>query len=420
MLAEPSRSAKDSIPLFQAFGVEVEYMIVHENSLDVAPIADHVLRDEEGNPSEEIEMGDIAWSNELALHVVELKTNGPVASFAGLASRFQAHANDVNHRLGSIGARLMPSAMHPWMRPDVEMKLWPHGYNEVYEAFNVIFNCSGHGWANLQSCHLNLPFDGDEEFGRLHAAIRLLLPILPALTASSPVCERQLMPHLDHRLETYRHNADRIPQVAGVVIPEGFYTEQDYCQFILDPIYQTMAPLDLAGVLRHEWVNSRGAIARFMRNTIEIRVMDVQEHPAADVAICQLVANVAKALTEEMWTSLVDQQKAETLRLRDIFLNVVDNAEETMIIDPDYLRFFGWNQGICTAGELWSWLAERFPVEEKPLADALDTILSEGPLARRIVTALQDKLPEKLPIVYRELCDCLQEGRSFRPGEIRV
>jgi len=418
MLAEPSRSAKDAIPLFEAYGVEVEYMIVHENSLDVAPIADQLLRDEQGKPSEEIELGDIAWSNELALHVVELKTNGPAGSLTGLAERFQANVQEINTRLAGIGARLMPSAMHPWMRPDLEMKLWPHACNEVYEAFNVIFNCSGHGWANLQSCHLNLPFSGDEEFGRLHAAIRLLLPILPALTASSPVCERQLMPHLDHRLETYRHNASRVPQVAGVVIPEAFYTEQDYRDYILEPIYQTMAPLDMAGVLRHEWVNSRGAIARFIRSAIEIRVMDVQEHPAADVAICQLVAHVAKALTEETWSPLPDQQKAETLRLRDIFLNVVDDADETMIIDPDYLRFFGWNQGLCSAGQLWRSLAERFPVTEKPLADALDTILSEGPLARRIVMALQGNLPQRLPIVYRDLCDCLDEGRSFRPNAV--
>lgn len=416
MLAESPESNRNAIPLFQAFGVEVEYMIVHESSLDVAPIADQLLRDEQGNPSEEVERDDIAWSNELALHVVELKTNGPVESLDGLAQRFQDNVHDINQQLSGIGARLMPSAMHPWMRPNVEMKLWPHGYNEVYEAFNVIFNCSGHGWANLQSCHLNLPFSNDEEFGRLHAAIRLLLPILPALTASSPVCERQITPHLDHRLETYRHNAMRIPQVAGVVIPENFFTEEDYRQHILEPIYQTMAPLDMAGVLRHEWVNSRGAIARFMRNTIEIRVMDVQEHPAADVAICQLVANVAKALTEETWSKFADQKKAETLRLRDIFLNVIDNADETMIIDPDYLHYFGWNQGICTAGDLWRSLAERFPLEQQPLADAMDVILNEGPLARRIVTALKGDVEQQLPIVYRHLCDCLQEGHSFRPS----
>ena len=50
----------------------------------------------------------------------------------------------------------------------------------MYEAYDRIFDCRGHGWANLQAVHLNLPFSGDEEFGRLHAAIRLVLPIMPA------------------------------------------------------------------------------------------------------------------------------------------------------------------------------------------------------------------------------------------------
>ncbi len=420
MLADPVHSERKKIPLFEAFGVELEYMIVHENSLDVAPIADRILRDEEGNPSEEIERDDIAWSNELALHVVELKTNGPVPNLNGLADRFQANVADINQQLSTIGARLMPSAMHPWMRPDVEMKLWPHGYNEVYEAFNAIFNCRGHGWANLQSCHLNLPFANDEEFGRLHAAIRVLLPIMPALTASSPVCERQLTPELDHRLETYRHNADRIPQVAGAVIPEAVFTQADYEQQILQQIYDVMAPYDLPGVLRQEWVNSRGAIARFQRNTIEIRVMDVQEQPAADLAICQLVVQVLKALTEERWGSLCQLKKAETLRLRDILLNVVDDAEETVIVDPGYLELFGWAKGTCTAGQLWRYLAQQFPLTEKPLADALEVILDEGPLARRIVMALSGDLAGKLLPVYRELCDCLLAGRSFRPGKLKT
>src|SRR5690606_22899704 len=79
-------------------------------------------------------------------------------------------------------------AMHPLMRP-AEAVLWAHEYSEVYAAFDRIFNCHGHGWSNLQSVHLNLPFADDAEFARLHAAIRLVLPLLPALAASSPFVE---------------------------------------------------------------------------------------------------------------------------------------------------------------------------------------------------------------------------------------
>ena len=79
---------------------------------------------------------------------------------------------------------LLPGGAHPWMDPGREMVLWPHDAHEIYDLYNTIFDCRGHGWANLQSAHLNLPFAGDAEFASLHAAIRILLPLMPALTAS--------------------------------------------------------------------------------------------------------------------------------------------------------------------------------------------------------------------------------------------
>ena len=56
----------------------------------------------------------------------------------------------------------MPGGAHPWMDPARETRLWPHEDNEIYEAFDRIFGCTGHGWSNLQCVHLNLPFDDDE------------------------------------------------------------------------------------------------------------------------------------------------------------------------------------------------------------------------------------------------------------------
>lgn len=72
------------------------------------------------------------------------------------------------------------------MDPATESRFWPHGDAIVYRTYDRIFGCRSHGWANIQCMHLNLPFAGDEEFARLHAAARLLLPILPALAANSP------------------------------------------------------------------------------------------------------------------------------------------------------------------------------------------------------------------------------------------
>ena len=246
--------------LFEGFGIELEYMLVDINTLDVLPMSDRVLHAVAGAYEAEVEMGDIAWSNELVLHVIELKTNGPAPSLLGLPPAFTAQVGHINTLLAPLQGCLMPSAMHPWMQPHREMRLWPHAYSPVYEAFNRIFGCQGHGWANLQSVHLNLPFANDVEFGRLHAAIRLLLPIMPALAASSPILEGRPSGFLDTRMEMYRSNAQRIPSVSGKVIPEPAFTKHDYEQTILQPLYRDIAPYDPEGILQYEWLNARGAM----------------------------------------------------------------------------------------------------------------------------------------------------------------
>ncbi|GIX00359.1 MAG: glutamate--cysteine ligase [Pirellulaceae bacterium] len=400
-----------ALHLFEAFGVELEYMIVDATTLDVRPIADRLLVDLHGSPVSEVEQGEAAWSNELVLHVIELKTNGPAASLEGLDRLFQQQVEQINARLARHGARLMPTAMHPWMDPDQEMQLWPRDYNPVYQAFDRIFDCRGHGWANLQSAHLNLPFADDEEFGRLHAAIRLLLPLLPALAASSPFVAGQFSGRLDHRLEVYRHNARRVPSVTGTVIPEPVFTRRDYEQRILEPMYRDIAPYDPQGILQQEWLNARGAIARFDRDTIEIRVLDVQECPAADVAICQAVVAILRALVNEHWTAWEDQQEVGIEPLADVLQGTLRDAEAAIIAEPTLLRQFGYPQPRVTAGELWHWMLEQ--VDAQALhSPAMRLILDRGPLARRIVNSLAGG-QHTLRTLYGQLCDCLAEGCPF-------
>jgi len=222
--------------LFDAFGIELEYMIVGSESLDVLPVADRVLRAAAGEETNEVERDALAWSNELALHVIELKTNGPVAALDGLSSLFTDDIREINRMLEALGGRLLPGAMHPWMDPARQTKLWPHGDRAIYQAYDRIFTCQGHGWSNLQSVHLNIGFCGDDEFGRLHAAIRLLLPILPALAASSPVMDGKFTGIMDNRLQVYRNNQVKVPSVTGRVIPEAVFSKREYEEKIFEPI----------------------------------------------------------------------------------------------------------------------------------------------------------------------------------------
>lgn len=410
--------------LFECYGVELEYMIVDRETLDVRPLCDRVIEAASGEITSEIERGELNWSNELMAHVIELKTAEPVGNLGKLTGAFNEDVREINTMLEPLGARLMPTAMHPWMDPHREAKLWEHDYSPVYHAFDRIFDCRGHGWANLQSAHLNLPFFGDDEFGRLHAAIRLILPILPALAAASPVFEGRATGLMDNRLDVYRGNARRVPSVSGRVIPERVFTHDDYQTKLLQKIYEEIAPHDPDGILREEWVNARGAIARFDRHAIEIRVLDVQECPAADVAIAALIVKVLVALVAGRFAPLEAMTRWEIDPLEKIFLGSIRDADHARIDDARYLETFDYPNpgGGATAGELWRHLADSLLLAEKGegghLFDPLETILEEGPLARRIVKALgPDPDRARLQSVYRRLCDCLAEGWMFHGGD---
>ncbi|HJL50164.1 MAG TPA: hypothetical protein RMG45_30155, partial [Polyangiaceae bacterium LLY-WYZ-15_(1-7)] len=84
-----------SLGLFQGFGVELEWMIVDAETLAPRPLAEALLR--EGDQIEdEREHGAAAWSNELAAHVIEVKTNGPAPRLEGVAALFEAQARAMN------------------------------------------------------------------------------------------------------------------------------------------------------------------------------------------------------------------------------------------------------------------------------------------------------------------------------------
>lgn len=402
--------------LFEAYGIELEYMIVDRDTLDVRPISDRLLHRLAGSYVNEIERGNLAWSNELALHVLEFKTNGPAARLAGLHRRFQEEVEEANRLLEGEGACLMPAAMHPWMDPFAELKLWPHEYNPIYEAYNRIFDCRGHGWANLQSMHINLPFTGDDEFERLHAAIRVVLPLLPALAASSPVADAECKPFADYRLEVYRGNSGAVPSVLGWVIPEAVYSREEYQAKILQPMYRDIAPHDPEGILAHEWLNSRGAMARFDRGSIEIRLIDVQECPLADLAVARLVTDTVRALAGERWMGLVELKGWHEKELYGLLMEAARAGENARIDLPGYPAIFGMEGGNVTTGDVWKGLYDRLydagQVEGDEQLTALGRMLEEGTLStrirRRLGTAPRRRRLEK---VYRELSECLAEGR---------
>ena len=203
------------------------------------PITDRVFEAVAGEIVSDVEVGEITWSNELTAHVIELKTTEPAA----LARRRCPHCfRESVRRINSDprSARVAASCRRPcirgWIR-NREMVMWPHDYSVVYEAFNRIFDCRGHGWANLQAVHL-------EPAVCRRCRVRPAACGDPRPAADLAGAGGQLA---DHRWAGCRacwtrgwtsiaHNCRRIPLATGRVIPEPVFSAADYRSHILEPL----------------------------------------------------------------------------------------------------------------------------------------------------------------------------------------
>lgn len=400
----------DALPAFSAYGIELEYMLVDRESLDVRPIADRLLAAIPDSDS------IVDCSNELVNHVIEIKNPVPT-DLASLPMAFQRQIQKINAWLAEQNACLMPTAMHPWMDPVREAVLWPHDDDGIYSTFDALFDCKRHPWANVQSMHINLPFATDREFEKLHTAIRTLLPILPAIAASSPIADGKFTGHLDYRMHVYPDQSPGQPHIVGEIIPELINTQAEYKSQVLAPMYHDIAHLDTQQNLQYEWLNARGAIARFDRHAIEIRVMDVQECPQADIALAALVIDTVHALYHEQFSSLACQQSLSGSMLSDLLAQCSVDAEEARI-HKSYLAAWGLQDRSVNARELWRHIGELLHRVGSPHATLwrqhLDFLLEHGPLARRIMRRTgENPSTQVLYQTYQVLTQTLGAGTVF-------
>lgn len=395
--------------LFSVLGIEIEYMLVDKDSLEIQPKSDLILHTLAGESVNEVDLGEISASNELVMHVIELKNNGPKPASHPVAQQFQQTVEQLQPLLTAHNMQLLPTGAHPWMNPNNETKRWPHGSNEIYQQYDAIFDCQGHGWSNLQSMHVNMPFANDEEFCQLHNTIRLLLPLLPALAASTPFLDGMDTGYLDARLDFYGRNQQRIPSIGGDIIPEYINSQAQYQKEILDPMYRDINRFDPQGILQYEWLNSRAAIAKFEPMAIEIRILDSQECVQADIAIAHLI----HALLKHWYETKPKHYQAEicpTKPLKSLYDKTIKHGLGVVIDDPRLLA--QWQlpkKDNLTVRDVWELLLEQVSSSlEIESQRALAVILRQGNLSERILRACHhDYSRISLKRVYHELGECL-------------
>ena len=280
-------------------GPEHEFSVVNDE-MRALPIVDKIIKDFHGRVVNFVEQPSFTFGKELQMHVLEIKPNNPFKTAVEFEEKMQEGVLTLQSFLQRrYRAQLLGTGMHPLLRLD-QTSVWPHRDKQIYEEFNKTFGLKRHGWLNIQSFHLNLPYSDQESGILLHNLLANISPYLPAIAASSPFYEGRLGERNDNRLHFYMQNQKEIPSITGDVIPEYASSFSQYRKEIIEKYSHDLAAAGAGKLIQNkEWVNSRGVIFRFDRRAIEIRIMDEQECIKSDVALSCFIRALLRGLMDQ-------------------------------------------------------------------------------------------------------------------------
>jgi gamma-glutamyl:cysteine ligase YbdK (ATP-grasp superfamily) len=392
----------------QVLGPEHEFSVIDEK-LQPLPIVDKVIKDVHGRIVNNANLGDFSLGKELQAHVAEFKANTPFDS----PEVFEETMHTAVLRILDIletryRARLLGLGMHPLLLLD-KVKVWSHRDRQIYAALSRIFNLNQHGWLNIQSFQLNLPFKNEREAVRLYNALANILPYLPAISASSPIYESKIGDYVDNRLHFYLMNQTEVPSITGDIIPEYVNSFEEYEKATIRQYSEDLAKANAPRcLLNKEWLNSRGAVIRHDRKAIEIRIMDEQECVKSDVALSCFI----RAALRGIW-----QQKKEFECLPHHVL--VNNLHAVI---RDGLDAFVQHPKGSTARQVCHYLhkiaEENASSEEKKYLGIIKHRIENGNLSDLILKevtkkVLKTNLEEAVLTVYSSLANCLENNKVY-------
>jgi len=391
----------------EVLGPEHEFSVIDEK-LAPLPIVDKVIRDIRGRVVNCTSLGACSFGKELQAHVAEFKANRPFSSPEVFEETVQSTVETVLSILDKqYDARLLGSGMHPLLRL-TDAKIWSHRDSGLYAALSKIFNLKQHGWLNIQSFQLNLPYRDEVDAVRLYNALANVLPYLPALAASSPIYESKIGDHVDNRLRFYLANQSEVPSITGDFIPKYVSSFEEYRKSTVQQYSEDLTRLKAPKcLLNKEWLNSRGAVIRPSRKAIEIRILDEQESVRSDVALsCYIRATLRGILADSEYPYLTH----ETL-VHD-FKQVVVKGLGAQVQHPKGRTA----QQVCRY--LLGVASKNATREEKRYLPIINQRIESGNLSNMILKRVTTKaqktdFDEAIIGVYSKLADCLEKNHVY-------
>lgn len=281
----------------EVLGPEHEYSLIDQN-LKILPISDQIIKSCCGRIINFIELPKFTFGKEMQLHVMEIKANKPFENPSVFEETIQEAVSTLSQIVEKHGAALLGTGMHPLLKLS-DTAIWPHYHKKIYSEYGKIFNLNQHGWLNIQSFHLNLPYQKESDAIKIHNYLTLLSIFLPAVAASSPIFEGKVGPDTDNRLRFYKLNQKEVPSITGDIVPEYVTSTSMYKEQVIGRYSKDLANSGVSStLLDREWVNSRGVIFRFDRRALEVRVMDEQECVKSDVALACFIRASLRGMLE--------------------------------------------------------------------------------------------------------------------------
>lgn len=397
---------KEIFKPLSVFGPEHEFAVVTERVQPLA-IVDRVIKELYGRFVNSVTCNGYALGKELQMHVIEIKATSPFESpqvFEECMFDAVMNVNDLLER--RYQAQLLGTGMHPTLNVNNAI-IWSHRDRKLYAALNSLFNLRQHGWVNIQAFQLNLPFGKEKEAITIHNILTNLLPYLPAITAASPIYDSKLSQYHDSRLYFYSRNQIVIPSITGQVIPEYISSFKEYRHKTIDQYTQELQQVNAPARLFHrEWLNSQGAIFRFDRHAIEVRIMDEQESIYADVAISCFI---------RAWLRGVMQQPIPFIPhqiLTQDFSAIIKYGLDAHVRHPhgptarDVCQYF------------FRIAAKHATPEEAKYLSHVKTRIEKGNLSTLIRRDLQNSVQkmsgqEAIIHVYQKLIECLARNQAY-------
>jgi gamma-glutamyl:cysteine ligase YbdK (ATP-grasp superfamily) len=386
-------------------GPEHEFSLVNEQ-LQPLPIVDRVIKDYCGKTVNFVAQEGFTFGKELQLHVMELKANEPFKSPGLFEETMQKGVATLSSFLDKYDASLLGTGMHPLLKFD-ETRIWPHRHRKIYEEYGKIFDLKQHGWLNIQSFHLNLPYSNEEDAVQQHNLLAVLCAYLPAISASSPIYEGAVGPYVDNRLWYYKINQIELPSITGDVVPNYVASFRRYREDVIGQYSGDLAKVGAGKTLLFkEWVNSRGVIFRFDRKALEIRVLDEQECVKSDVALSCFIRSTLRGLMAEQ-AELVPHD----ILVSDLN-SIVSEGLEAMVMHPagktarEVCRYF------------FKLAFENAEDDEKQYLRLIKKRIEEGNLSqlireRVVQRAQKTDFVEAVQSVYSTLIKCLVDNQPF-------